>query len=98
MPAALAVHVALPAVHEVVCALVVAGEERATPFAVYPFAVVSSVNAVLNGAASKYLCVATYVYALLDRAHLIASELMFASLAHVVVRSMGYILAEIATS
>jgi hypothetical protein len=87
------VQTAFAAVHVVVWPFVVAVDPIVTPPAVYPFAVLSSVHAALNGDASKYLCVAAYVYAVLLRAHLMVSLLMFASLFHVVVRSMGYMLA-----
>ena len=59
IPAPDAVHTAFAIVHDVVCADVIAFDPGVTPPAVYPFAVPSSVHAVENGAASKYLCVAT---------------------------------------
>lgn len=58
MPAPEAVHTAFDAVHEVVCPFVIVGLVSVTPPAVYPLAVPSSVHAVVNGVASKYLCVA----------------------------------------
>jgi len=90
------VQTALPAVQLVVWPFVIVGAVSATPPAVYPFAVVSSVHAVVNGVASKYLWVAAYVYAVFDRAHLIASVSMSASLFHDVEKNIGYMKAVIA--